>query len=75
MPPAIRRKCLGRCGNWLTTPESIALGYGRVCAERLGITGPPTLPARASPATTPAPHVEGQTELPITDHQPTLWSL
>lgn len=41
-------------------------------ARRLGLTPEP---ARASPATTPAPHVEGQTELPLADHQPTLWSI
>jgi len=30
----------GRCGRSLTTPESIALGIGPTCAERMGIAAP-----------------------------------
>lgn len=74
-----RRLCEGGCGRWLTTPESVALGYGRVCAERHSIpTGRRTVPARPAPARVAEPavaHCDGQTELPLVDHQPTLWSL
>lgn len=47
-------------------------GLGPVCARRLGAT---VQPARASPTTDPMPEIPGQTELPLTDHQPSLWSL
>ena len=67
MPPDARPWCLGGCHRRLSNPESVAIGYGPTCRERLGITGPPTLPARASPATTPAPHVEGQLGIPLTE--------
>lgn len=30
----------GRCGRTLTTPESVALGFGPICAEELGIDVP-----------------------------------
>ncbi|MGW9397283.1 DUF6011 domain-containing protein [Streptomyces sp. NPDC055642] len=78
-----RRKCEGGCGRWLSDPVSIARGYGRQCAERLGI--PVVSPARRLAATVrrpPAvrtdPPVEihpDQTALDLTDHQPSLWSL
>jgi hypothetical protein len=74
--PGGRRKCRGGCGRWLTDEESVARGYGRVCAERLGIaTSPPPKPARTPPATTPVPIAPGQTELPLIPFQPTLESL
>lgn len=61
--------CLGGCGNRLTSSESLATGYGRVCAERHGIDTrtPPKLgrPTRARPG-------PGQDELPLTD-QLDLW--
>lgn len=75
-----RRKCLGNCGRWLTSPEAIALGYGRVCAERLGIT--PARPARTRrprpaprPADAPPEPIPGQVEIPLIHFQPTLESL
>lgn len=78
-----RRKCLGGCGRWLTDPVSIARGYGKHCAELHGILVAP--PARRPSATTrrppttrtdpPVEPIPGQTELPLVDHQPTLWSL
>jgi hypothetical protein len=81
MPPATRRKCEGGCNHWLTTPESIARKYGKTCAERLGIpTAPP--PARrairratTSRGDTAGDAIEGQTEIQLVDHQPSLWSL
>lgn len=42
VPPLSPMLCLGGCGKHLWHPESRALGYGRECAERLGITGPGT---------------------------------
>lgn len=75
-----RRLCEGGCGRWLTTPASIALGYGRVCAERHGI--PTGASRRPAPARTPAraaePPVEpipGQTEIELQPFQPTLGSI
>jgi hypothetical protein len=72
--PAGPRKCLGGCGRWLTDPESLARGYGKTCAGRHGIDTSLTPAARTPPAS-PVPSIPGQTELPLTDHQPTLWSL
>lgn len=40
VPPLSRMYCLGECGKLLWHPDSRELGYGRECAERLGITGP-----------------------------------
>ncbi|WP_263165438.1 DUF6011 domain-containing protein [Streptomyces sp. SCSIO ZS0520] len=60
----------GLCGRVLADPASRARGYGPRCARRL--TPPPRR------ATIPAPRtdgVPGQTELPLVDLQPTLWSL
>ncbi|MBL3664464.1 hypothetical protein JL475_00190 [Streptomyces sp. M2CJ-2] len=78
-----RRLCEGGCGRWLTDPVSIARKFGKRCAERLGILVAP--PARRPSATTrrppavrtdpPVEHCPGQTELPLVDHQPTLWSI
>ena len=75
-----RRKRLGGCGRWLTDPEAIARGYGRICAERHDI--PTDRPARrttrrpAARATdTPAEQIPGQVELPLIPFQPTLESL
>ena len=74
-----RRKCLGNCGRWLTSPDAVALGYGRVCAERLGIPTsgptrrPPRLPARSVEAV-PEVHPD-QTALELRPHQPSLWSI
>lgn len=76
-----RRKCLGNCGRWLTTPESIARGFGERCAELHGV--PVDRPARRTPvpqsAARPAgPEVEihpDQTVPPLQPMQPSLWSL
>ncbi|MFG3127424.1 DUF6011 domain-containing protein [Streptomyces tendae] len=76
-----RRRCEGGCGRWLTTPASVALGYGRVCAERHGIpTGTrrrstPVRPAPARAAETSSVHCDGQTEIDLQPMQPSLWSL
>ncbi|UPZ27703.1 DUF6011 domain-containing protein [Streptomyces sp. LRE541] len=74
-----RRKCRGGCGRWLKSPAAVEIGYGRVCAERLGIpTRQPARPrlrpkaARADPGPEQIP---GQVALPLVEHQPTLWSL
>ncbi|WP_179382065.1 DUF6011 domain-containing protein [Streptomyces sp. SA15] len=71
---ADRPKCLGRCGRRLTNPVSIARGYGKTCAERLGIdTSPP--PTARTPTAAPVALHPGQTELPLQPFQPTLESL
>ncbi|WP_371238873.1 DUF6011 domain-containing protein [Streptomyces pimonensis] len=75
-----RRLCEGGCGRWLTSPEAVALGYGRVCAERLGIESarsarPRRLRPVLRPADTPSEPIPGQTELPLQSIQPSLWSL
>ncbi|WP_329472674.1 DUF6011 domain-containing protein [Streptomyces sp. NBC_01723] len=75
------RLCEGGCGRWLTTPASVALGYGRVCAERHGIpTGARRRPAPARPrpiraTEPPAEPIPGQVEIDLTPMQPSLWSL
>lgn len=67
-----RRKCVGGCGRWLTDPESLARGYGPVCAQRLGLTSdrPPAIPR---PSSSPD-GIPGLDELPLIE-QPDLWSL
>ncbi|MGW6531416.1 DUF6011 domain-containing protein [Streptomyces venezuelae] len=61
------------CGRLLADPVSRGRGLGPVCARRLqGRTARRS--ALPRPAVTPDP-IPGQTELPLTDHQPTLWSL
>ncbi|WHM30267.1 DUF6011 domain-containing protein [Streptomyces sp. BPPL-273] len=74
-----RRLCEGGCGRWLTTPASVALGYGRVCAERHGIpTRRRTVPARPAPARVAEPavaHCDGQTEIELQPMQPSLWAI
>lgn len=72
-----RRKCEGGCGRWLSDPESIARGYGRQCAERLGI--PIAATVRRPPAiraTDPPVEIHpDQTALELQPLQPSLWSL
>lgn len=48
----------------------------RTPSRRTASASAPRTPARrtAEPPA-PEPPIEGQTELPLTDHQPTLWSL
>lgn len=60
------------CGRRLRNPS--LSGLGPVCARRLGRTAAPSKRARTTPPAVPV-HVPGQTELPLQDHQPTLWSL
>ena len=65
-----RRKCEGGCGRWLSTPESLARGYGRRCAERLGIpVDRPTRTVRRPSvvrAADPPPEIHpNQTALPL----------
>lgn len=70
-----RRKCAGGCGRWLTDPESLARGYGRVCAERHGITTPAArrLPAGGSGRDAGVvPVIPGQTVLPLRPFQASL---
>lgn len=40
VPPLPPMYCLGRCGKKLWDPKSRQLGYGRDCAEKLGIIAP-----------------------------------
>lgn len=70
-----RRKCLGGCGRWLTSPQAIALGYGPVCARRLGVVTvrSPRLVVRLDDP--PPDPIPGQTALPLRPMQPTLWAL
>ena len=76
-----RRKCEGGCGRWLSSPEAVALGYGRICAERLGIpfdrSARPRRPSRPTtrPADAPPEVHPDQTALPLIPFQPTLESL
>ncbi|CAL9664248.1 hypothetical protein SUDANB1_07129 [Streptomyces sp. enrichment culture] len=76
-----RRKCQGGCGRWLTSPDAVALGYGRICAERLGIPSDrqphPRRPPRATtrPADAPPEVHPDQTALTLQPMQPSLWSL
>lgn len=76
-----RRKCLGGCGRWLKSSAAVELGYGRVCAERHGITTakPAHRTTRRRPTAratdTPTEQIPGQVELPLTHFQPTLESL
>ena len=69
-----RRKCLGNCGRWLTSPDAVALGYGPVC-ERRRNARPLPVPAARTPTAAPVPEIPGQTELPLIPFQPTLHSL
>ncbi|MEU3220002.1 DUF6011 domain-containing protein [Streptomyces sp. NPDC006971] len=57
------------CGRRLADPASWARGIGPVCARASDGRPRPHIP-------TPPPdhHVDGQTELPLVHHQPTLWS-
>jgi hypothetical protein len=61
----------GACGRRLARPSPS--GLGPVCARRLGLTSrkPPAIRG----ADTQPDRIPGQTELPLVDHQPTLWSL
>lgn len=63
-------RCLA-CGRRLVRPSPTGLGL--VCARRLGATA--RKPAVIRPADASPDPIPGQTELPLTDHQPTLWSL
>ncbi|MEV8353159.1 DUF6011 domain-containing protein [Streptomyces niveus] len=60
------------CGRRLRTEASRARGAGPVCwrATRPPVHRPPTADLAARPEPIP-----GQTELELTPHQPTLWSL
>ncbi|WP_422397474.1 DUF6011 domain-containing protein [Streptomyces acidiscabies] len=74
------------CGRGLRTPESRAVGVGPVCARKLAGSPPPGRTGIPSPPVAPRlpqrltrPHspdvIPGQAELPLTNHQPTLWSI
>ena len=58
------------CGRRLLDPASRAAGYGPVCRARLA----PAPAVVTVPAGEPG-HVDGQTALALTYHQPTLASL
>lgn len=61
--------CLGGCGHTLTSPASLARGYGSDCWHKLhGRTTPK--PRRHTPTAKPGP---GQDELPLQD-QLELWT-
>ena len=49
-------------------------GLGPVC-ERRRNAQPLPVPAARVPTAGPVPAIPGQVELPLRDHQPTLWSL
>lgn len=80
---AKRRKCEGGCGRWLRAPASVALGFGPKCAKELAQSSPgarsapqdPGVPPRRSRRLTGSAPCPGQTELPLSPMQPTLWSL
>lgn len=83
MTAAKRRKCEGGCGRWLTAAVSLAVGYGPDCLRkwagsprdaRAAPRGPGVPPSLSRRLTAPTP-CDGQTELPLVDHQPTLWSI
>ncbi|MEV8033946.1 hypothetical protein [Streptomyces sp. NPDC086182] len=61
----------GACGRRLARPSPT--GLGPVCARRLGLTSRPPTVIRST--NTQPDHIPGQTELPLVEHQPTLWSL
>jgi hypothetical protein len=74
------------CKRGLRTPESRAVGVGPVCARKLAGSPPPGRTGAPSPPVAPRapqrltrPHspdvIPGQTQLPLTAMQPTLWSL
>ncbi|MEU6661228.1 DUF6011 domain-containing protein [Streptomyces sp. NPDC046821] len=66
------RTCV--CGRLLTDPVSRARGLGPTCWRRLrGDT--PARRTPVAPPTTAIPVIDGQAELPLREHQPTLWSL
>ncbi|MER6607335.1 DUF6011 domain-containing protein [Streptomyces sp. NPDC000927] len=58
------------CGRLLRSEKWRARGIGPVCARATGACTRPHIP-------TPRPdhHIDGQSELPLVHHQPTLWSL
>lgn len=57
------------CGRVLRTEQSKARGIGPVCGKA---SQPRTAPRIPTPH--PDHHIDGQTELPLTHLQPTLWS-
>jgi hypothetical protein len=59
------------CGRRLVRPSPT--GLGPVCARRRSATA--RKPVAIRPADARSEPIPGQTELPLTDHQPTLWSL
>lgn len=64
------RRCAGG-GRPLRVSRGL---YGPVCARRLGLTTT-TRPQAAPRLDHPADPIPGQTALPLTPMQPTLWSL
>lgn len=52
------------CGRLLRDPASVVRGVGPVCAKRLSGRTEPRTPLPA-PILTPAPHIPGQTALPL----------
>ena len=68
-PVAPSGRCAA-CGRRLKRPSSS--GLGPVCEKRLNPT--PTRPSSAA-ISQEIPVIPGQVELPLREHQPTLWSL
>ncbi|MFI9598881.1 hypothetical protein ACIHCX_03200 [Streptomyces sp. NPDC052043] len=67
----VTAKCAG-CGRPLKRPSPT--GFGPVCWRRLN-GRPARQPAPTPDLGAPVPHVDGQTEIDLIHHQPTLWSL
>ncbi|WP_424863077.1 DUF6011 domain-containing protein [Streptomyces sp. MMS24-I29] len=65
------------CGRRLADPASRARGIGPTCARATGAHTRPHLLTSTHHLPTPRPdhHIDGQTELPLIHHQPTLWSV
>ncbi|MFJ4852423.1 DUF6011 domain-containing protein [Streptomyces sp. NPDC088730] len=62
--------CCRVCGRVLRSERWRVRGIGPVCARRVGDRPLPRIPTP-----TPDHHVDGQAELPLVHHQPSLWSL
>ena len=58
------------CGRPLRAQKWAALRIGPTCHKRTHSRTAPHIPTPPPPD-----HIPGQAELPLTHHQPTLWSL
>ena len=69
--PSVAPSCRS-CGRLLASEASRARGYGPVCWRALTAR---TALLVVVPAQTIPDVIPGQVELPLVEHQPTLWSL